>query len=338
MIPRTATAWQTPEWQIALAGAFSSVEELLGYLDLDRSQIPELKTGPSRFGLRVPRGFAALIEKGNPNDPILRQILPIGAEERLQPGFTADPVGDLVTQGRPGLLHKYYGRALLIASEACAVHCRYCFRRHYPYRESTASRGRWQQALDYLHQDRSIEEVILSGGDPLTLSDDRLEALLIQLAAIPHLRRLRIHSRLPVVIPERMTPKLVELLTGGRLDAILVFHINHSAEMSEAFRQRIGPLSSTCITLLNQSVLLAGVNDSADTLAELSHSLFRSGILPYYLHQLDRVQGAAHFEVPDRRALEINCALRARLPGYLMPRLVREKAGELSKIPLGLPC
>ena len=247
-----------------------------------------------------------------------------------------DPVGDLAAQTVPGVLHKYHGRVLLVATGACAVHCRYCFRRHFPYTASNAASRHWQFALRYIQNDQSIKEVILSGGDPLSLSDARLESLAAAVAQIPHVTRLRIHTRLPIVIPERVNNALLNWLGGSRLQPVIVLHANHANEIDEAVSRAIGRLREQRVTLLNQSVLLRGVNDSIQTLVELSEALFNIGVLPYYLHLLDPVQGAAHFDVDHQRALYLIDNVRARLPGYLVPRLVREQPGAPHKIPAEL--
>lgn len=334
MIHRTESVWQTPSWQISLANAFTRVDEFIEYLELDKKLLPEARMAARHFGLKVPRAFAALIEKGNPDDPILRQLLPIGAELARHPAFNRDPVGDLATEQTPGMLHKYHGRLLLVTSGACGTNCRYCFRRHYPYSSSSAGRDQWQHALAYIAAHKEVTEIILSGGDPLALSDTRLAELIQALEEIPHLTRVRIHSRLPVAVPERLTPELLKWFTGSRLTPVLVLHINHSAEISDALGSALLPLREAGTTLLNQSVLLRGVNDSTEQLSELSEALFTNGILPYYLHLLDRVEGATHFEVPEDHAKELHRTLRERLPGYLVPRLVRETAGEKAKLPV----
>lgn len=283
----------------------------------------------------VPRGYAALMEPGNPNDPLLRQVLPVAAEGEIHPGFSADPVGDTTAALAPGLLQKYRGRALLISTPACAIHCRYCFRRHYPYADAALGTGGEAAAIAAIAADPTITEVILSGGDPLMLDDETLAPLIHALSAIPHLDRLRIHTRLPVVLPERVTSALCRLLAGTRFKIVVVIHANHPRELSEAAAQALDRLRGVGAVLLNQSVLLRGINDAPDTLGGLSERLFRCGVLPYYLHLLDRVQGAAHFEVQEREARQLMSALRLRLPGYLVPRLVREEAGTGTKIPIG---
>ncbi len=325
---------QTPPWQRTLAEAFTDLPALLAYLKLDRAPLPAELHAARRFGLRVPKAFADQMQPGDPHDPLLRQVLPLADETVQLPGFTDNPVGDREAEVTPGLLHKYRGRALIVATGACAVHCRYCFRRHYPYASGSASPRQWNAILDYLSAHPEVEEVILSGGDPLMVSDDRLAEWLSQLAALPHLKRLRLHTRLPVVLPERVTPALVELLAAFPLQSLVVIHANHANEISAAVAKSLARLKAAGSTLLNQSVLLKGVNDSAAVLAQLSERLFEAGVLPYYIHQLDRVDGAAHFEVEERRAISLMRSLQGRLPGYLVPKLVREVAGEPSKTPI----
>lgn len=334
IIPRIEPACQISNWQTTLAQAFTQVDQLLEYLQLDNKSLDSDLPHAPAFGLRVPLPFAELIEKGNPDDPILRQLLPCADENLQVAGYSSDPVGDLETEAIPGLLHKYQGRVLLIASGACGIHCRYCFRREYPYGDSVAGRDQWIGALDYINNAIDIDEVILSGGDPLTLSDERLIHLLNELGKIPHLKRLRIHTRLPVVIPERITNTLLASFERSPLQIILVLHINHAAEISPALKRQTSALKKVGVTLLNQSVLLKGVNDSERTLCNLSQGLFDANILPYYLHMLDKVGGAAHFEVSDQQALRLHQAIVAKLPGYLVPRLVREISGKPGKQPL----
>lgn len=334
MIPIKAGARQTPSWQRELARAIVDPAALLRELDLDPGLLPAARAAAVRFPLRVPRGFVARMRKGDPNDPLLRQVLPLAAELEPAPGFVADPVGDHAAQSAPGVLHKYHGRALLIATGVCAVHCRYCFRREFPYAESRAGADEWRPALAYLAGDASVREAILSGGDPLSLSDRRLGALLAELDRIPHLERLRIHSRQPIVLPDRVDDGLLALLARTRLRPILVVHANHPREIDGTVRAALERLAAAGATLLNQSVLLRGVNDDATTLAELSEALFAARVLPYYLHLLDRVCGAAHYEVKETEASAIMKALRRQLPGYLVPRLVRERPGQPAKIPM----
>lgn len=334
MILTKTDSRQVPRWQQELARAITEPAELLRELALDLALLPAARAAAARFPLRVPRGFVARMRQGDPDDPLLRQVLPLAAELSPVPGFMADPVDDQAARAAPGVLHKYHGRVLLIATGACAIHCRYCFRREFPYSENHAGGDSWRPALNYLSQDRSLREVILSGGDPLSLSDRRLGALLAELERIPHLERLRIHSRQPIVLPERVDDGLLDLLARTRLRPILVIHANHPREIDETVRRVLERLAGIGVTLLNQSVLLRGVNDTVPTLVELSEVLFTARVLPYYLHLLDRVQGAAHYEVNETEASTIMEVLRQRLPGYLVPRLVREQPGQLAKTPL----
>jgi EF-P beta-lysylation protein EpmB len=303
-------------------------------LGLDPALIEGAAPAFEQFPLRVPRSFVAKMRRGDPRDPLLLQVLPLAAETRAVPGFVLDPVGELASRATQGVLHKYAGRALLISTGACAVHCRYCFRRHFPYEQQSALAAGWEGALHHLRSDASISEVILSGGDPLSLSDRRLQQLSDGIQAIPHIRRLRLHTRYPLVLPERVDRGLLEWLAGVRLQKIVIIHANHPRELDESTRQACRDLRDAGATLFNQAVLLAGVNDAVDTLAELSEALFACGVLPYYLHVLDRVQGAAHFEVSEPVALQLHAQLAARLPGYLVPKLVREVAGAPAKTQL----
>jgi EF-P beta-lysylation protein EpmB len=322
-----------PRWQRELAEAVRDPAELLALLGLDAALLPAAERAAAQFPLRVPRAFIARMRRGDAGDPLLRQVLPLGTELETAPGFIADPVGDGQALHAGGVLHKYHGRVLLVVTGACAVHCRYCFRRHFPYAESNASADRWEAAVAYIRSRPEISEVILSGGDPLVLNDRRLSELAGALADIPHLRRVRIHSRLPVVLPNRVDDGMLDWLTGTRLTPVLVMHANHPQEIDDAVAAAAGRLRARGVLLLNQAVLLAGINDDAGVLAALSERLFDIGVQPYYLHALDRVQGAAHFE--STTSLEaLMRSLRSRLPGYLVPRLVREEAGQPSKTPL----
>jgi EF-P beta-lysylation protein EpmB len=321
-------------WQQALREAVHDPAELLRLLALDAVLLPAAQRAAAAFPLRVPRGFVARMRRGDPADPLLRQVLPLDAELAPAPGYGSDPVGELAAMTVPGLLHKYRGRALLVTTGACAVHCRYCFRRHFPYGEANPAPGQWERALDYLAGDPTLTEVILSGGDPLVLPDERLAGLARALERIPHLRRLRVHTRLPVVLPERVDGPLLDWLCGTRLQPVVVIHANHAAELDDAVRAALHALRARGVSLLNQAVLLRGVNDSVAAQAALSEALFAAGVLPYYLHALDPVAGAAHFAVPDAVARTLHAALRTRLPGYLVPRLVREVPGAPAKLPL----
>lgn len=334
MIPRTGKNCQTVSWNEALATAFTCPEMLIDHLKLDRSLLPAAQKAASQFGLRVPFSYVAQMEKGNPRDPLLLQVLPLGAELLHQPGFITDPVGDFNATACSGLLHKYHGRALMITTGICAINCRYCFRRHFPYQESSAHLDHWAAAIRYLKEDTSINEIILSGGEPLMLTDPKLAKLILTLEAIPHLLRLRIHTRMPVIIPQRITDNLLDMLENTHLQSIIVIHSNHPNELSPEVQQALRQLRSRNVTLLNQSVLLKGINNNLETQIELCESLFRTGTLPYYLHMLDPVQGAAHFEVSQEEAITLHQGLLRKLPGYLVPRLVRELSGSPAKTPV----
>jgi len=271
----------------------------------------------------------------DPQDPLLRQVLPLAEELWSPPGFSTDPVGEQAAVHTPGLLRKYQGRALLLLTSACAIHCRHCFRRHFPYREASAQPDRAAGAIRRLAEDHSIREVILSGGDPLMLDDNPLAILIGKLGEIPHLKRLRLHTRLPIVLPSRVTERLCYILSTSRLQPVVVVHTNHARELGAAARSALEGLRNAGVLLLNQSVLLRGVNDSAHRLAALSEALFECAAVPYYLHLLDRVLGAAHFELDETTAVQILDQLRTLLPGYLVPRLVKEIAGKPYKIAIG---
>jgi len=318
-------------WQRELACAIRDPAALLAALELDPALLPAAQAAARTFPLRVPRGYVARMRRGDPADPLLRQILPLAAEADVVAGFAHDPVGDLAAMTVPGLLHKYRGRVLLTTTGACAVHCRYCFRRHFPYDHANPARAGWQQALEYIAGDATIDEVILSGGDPLVLADEKLSELCRRLAEIAHVRRVRFHTRLPIVLPERVTASLLAAIRPVRWASVVVVHANHANEMDDDVGAALDALRRAGHTVLNQSVLLRGVNDDLDALCALSMRLFDAGALPYYLHLLDRVQGAAHFDVDGETATALHLAMRARLPGYLVPRLVREEAGAPSK-------
>lgn len=323
-----------PNWQAQLAGAIRDPHALCRRLGLDPAWLPGASAGHGLFEVRVPEAYLSRIHPGDPYDPLLRQVLPLEEEQRTSTGFVNDPLAEADHTPRRGLIHKYRGRVLLIASPTCAINCRYCFRRHFPYQENAPSRAQWDATLSYIRDDPSLNEAILSGGDPLAASDRQLAWLAERLEAIPHLKRLRIHTRLPVVIPDRVDDALLGWLSASHLQKVVVLHINHANEIDEAVVAACGRLKAAGITLLNQSVLLRGVNDDVDSLSALSERLFEAGILPYYLHVLDPVAGAAHFDVSDVEARDMVAGLRERLPGFLMPRLVREIPGEASKTPL----
>lgn len=321
-------------WQRQLAEAITDPVELHALLGLPTAEDAD-KAARKLFPLRVPRPFAARMQPGNSADPLLRQVLTARAEFTEAPGFSLDPLAEHQT-ARPGLLHKYGNRVLLIVRGGCAVNCRYCFRRHFPYASETPNRHELAETFAYLRANPQISEVILSGGDPLMAKDDYLAWLIGELAAIPSLTRLRVHTRLPVVIPSRVTNGLLQALTATRLKPVVVVHINHANEIDEPLRAACQRIRGAGIWLLNQAVLLAGVNDSSEALVNLSEALFQADIQPYYLHQLDRVAGVAHFEVSDARARQLMAEVQRRLPGFLVPRLVREIAGEPAKTPLDL--
>lgn len=344
MIPQSRAARQAEtdltltavaSWQQSLADVIRTPQELFDTLELQPGQQPAATLAAMQeFPLRVPREFVARMQPGDWNDPLLQQVLPLGQEMDYQPGFCQDPLEENAANPVPGLIHKYHGRVLLVISGGCAIHCRYCFRRHFPYEQNNPSRRQWQQALDYIRADDSIREVIFSGGDPLVASDRLLAELTAQLSEIPHLTTLRLHSRLPVVIPSRIDDHCLAWLTGHRLRPVMVIHSNHANEIDVDVQRALQRLQQAGVTTLNQTVLLKGINDNEQALAQLSERLFAAGCLPYYLHLLDKVQGAQHFEVSAARAQQLAQALLARLPGYLVPKLVQELPGAASKVPL----
>lgn len=331
MIPAAPTRLQPPGWQQAWREAVRDPRELLALLRLESLSARLSDDAAATFPLRVPHAFVARMRPGDAADPLLRQVLPLDDEDRVVPGFALDAVGDSAAGAGPGVLRKYRGRALLVATGSCAIHCRYCFRRHFPYADENAARDGWRDAIVLLREDPGIDEVILSGGDPLSLSTAKLAQLTDALREIPHLRRLRVHTRLPIVLPTRVDAGLLEWLAALPWPVTVVVHANHASEFDAGVDAAMAGLRAAGATLLNQAVLLRGVNDSVDALAALSERGHAAGVLPYYLHQLDRVRGTAHFEVDDARARSLHQALAARLSGYLVPRLVREVAGDPGK-------
>ncbi|CAD7733407.1 L-lysine 2,3-aminomutase [Xanthomonas hydrangeae] len=332
--PSQPSTLQSPRWQQQWRDAVRDPRELLALLGLDAAAAGISAEAAAQFPLRVPRAFVARMHRGDLHDPLLRQVLPLDAEMRLVPGFGLDAVGDGAAKTADGVIQKYRGRALLIATGSCAVHCRYCFRRHFPYAEETAARDGWREAVAAIAADPGIDEVLLSGGDPLSLATSKLAELTDALAAIGHIKRLRIHSRLPVVLPERVDAPLLAWLRSLPWPVAFVIHANHANEFDTAVDAAMRALREASAQLLNQAVLLRGVNDSVDALAALSERSFAAGVLPYYLHQLDRVAGVAHFEVDDAHARALHTELATRLSGYLVPRLVREIPGDTGKRPL----
>jgi EF-P beta-lysylation protein EpmB len=324
----------TVSWRQEMKDAVRDPVALCELLDLPAEFAQRAIAASQSFSLFAPRPFVARMRPGDTADPLLRQVLPVEAESITATGFTVDPVGDRAAELRPGLIHKYQGRVLMVTTGACAVHCRYCFRRHFPYEETPKSLAAWEPAFDAIAEDSSINEVVLSGGDPLTLVDPLLAQLADRLAEISHVQRLRVHTRLPIVIPQRVTDELLAWLFGTRLTPIMVVHANHHAEIDAAVARALGRLVDAGVPVLNQAVLLRGVNDDVAVLAELCERLVNLRVMPYYLHQMDRVAGAAHFEVPIERGRELVAALQSRLPGYAVPRYVQEIAGEKHKFGL----
>ena len=321
-------AFEEQSWQQQMSAAWRSAPDLL-----IRLGIPPESTavGTSDFPLLAPESFVRRMQPGTLEDPLLKQILPVDLEEQATDGFVADPVGDLASRRVPGLLQKYEGRALLIATGACAVHCRYCFRRNYPYRTEPRTLKDWQPALSAIRMDDSLTEVIFSGGDPLMLSDRRLQELFTAVDDIPHVERIRLHTRLPIVLPARVTSEFINTISQLRTQVVVVVHANHPTEIQADCVDALRILTLSPATVLNQAVLLRGINDSTDTQAELCRRLVNLGVLPYYLHQLDRVSGAAHFETPLSRGQQIVRELRTILPGYAVPRFVQELQGKPGK-------
>ncbi len=323
-------------WQKILQECVTSVDELFQILELPTYLKAGALTANQLFPLKVPRRYLSLIEKANPADPLLRQILPLQEEHTYAKGFSADPLQELCYMNSPGIIQKYQGRLLLTLTGTCAVNCRYCFRRQFPYSAANPSNKHWRDSLSQIQADSELSEIIFSGGDPLIINDKKLAVLLNDLSAIKHIKRLRIHSRIPIFLPERITTQLVETLTHTPLSVILVIHSNHPKELDTYVANSLAILKKSGITLLNQSVLLKGVNDQASILVELSERLFELGVLPYYLHLLDKVNGTAHFDLPAARATDIYQEMLATLPGYLVPKLVRDTPGQSSKTVLSV--
>ncbi|HDY85009.1 hypothetical protein LCGC14_0644440 [marine sediment metagenome] len=331
MIPQSHTLVKKQPWQTALANAIKEPTVLLAQLDLVDALQAIDANAIKNFPLRVPQAYINKMRQGDKNDPLLRQVFPLIDESFDVDNFVADPVGDNLAVTSPGILQKYQGRALLLTTGACAIHCRYCFRRHFPYGDSNPLASQWQQTLDNIAGDLSINEVILSGGDPLSLSDNKLAKLVLDLEKIPHLKRLRIHTRLPVVLPERVDQHLLSWIGSSKLQVVMVIHANHANEIDSLVAQALKELSLAGCQLLNQTVLLKGINDTSQALYDLSERLSEVGVMPYYLHLLDKVSGASHFDVAEQDGIALIAKIRKRLPGYLVPRLVREIQGEASK-------
>lgn len=316
-------------WQKILAQGFSSSTELLEFLGLPSQD--DLHSIEKQFATRVPLSFAKRMQAGNPADPLLLQVLTTTKEAISKIDYLRDPLKENESNPKPGLIHKYQGRVLLTLSGACAINCRYCFRRHFPYNDNNPGRAGWKTVLDYVANDKSIHEVILSGGDPLLVSDKIFAELMQEIAGIPHVDTVRIHSRIPIVLPERINEEFLTILSKSPLNKVMVIHCNHPQELNEETDEVCRQLKQAGCHLLNQSVLLAGINDSVEILAQLSRRLFKAHVLPYYLHLLDKVQGAMHFDMPQEKALSLYGQLQKQVPGYLLPRLVREEPGKASK-------
>ncbi len=317
----------TYNWQQSLAAAMRSPEELFAYLNLPPKYLAAAKQAHNDFPLCVPYEFASKMEKGNIEDPLLKQVLPFEAELKSSENYSRDPVGEISAVSTPGLIQKYTSRALIVTTSACAVNCRYCFRRHFPYQENSLHNTQINHILSQVEQDSNINELILSGGDPLSLNNDRLNLLINRINDMSQIRILRFHTRLPVAIPQRINEGLINTLRTSNKKMVFVLHINHPNELDHKFNLAMKKLAQNNVTLLNQSVLLKDINDSAETLTTLSHKLFEAGILPYYLHLMDKVQGAAHFDLPMQKAIQIMHEIQSALPGYLVPKLVRETSG-----------
>lgn len=315
-------------WQEALSQLITDPKELLTLLELPDDLVDAANHAARLFPLKVTRQFVNRIEKGNVNDPLLKQVLPLALELDEVVGYSQDPLQEAKANPVSGILHKYHGRILVTLTSACAIHCRYCFRRHFPYAENNPGLSGWEKIFSYIEKDETITEVILSGGDPLAVSDKLLKLFSDQLQRISHVKRLRIHTRLPIVLPERITDEFIEWLAQLKLDPVIVVHVNHANEIDNDVKNVLLKLHQAGITLLNQSVLLKGVNDDVATLVNLSETLFAAGVLPYYLHVLDKVQGAAHFDMPLDKARRLHKELATKLPGYLVPRLVQESPNQ----------
>ncbi len=321
-------------WQRSMRDGIATVQELLEIVQVDANRIDAMQPTGGEFPLRVPRSYASRMRKGDAADPLLLQVLPLHAERMDVPGFVFDPLRETDAASH-GVLKKYRGRALLVTTPACPVHCRYCFRRHFPYADQVAAKDRWGPAIRELREMDDVTEVILSGGDPLSLTNRRLQELLRLIENLEPVDTVRFHTRFPIVLPERVDQGLLELLTETRLHTVMVVHCNHANEIDGSVQAALWAVSRTGTRLLNQSVLLRGINDGANRLEALSRALFRCRVLPYYLHLLDPVSDAAHFDVPASRGIELIEGLKRRLPGYLVPRLVREEPDRSCKTIIG---
>ncbi len=321
-------------WQQAMRDCVRDLDTLCSLLQLDRQQLPPLDDVSSAFPLRVPRSYIAAMRVGDPNDPLLRQVLPLQAEQQVMPGYGHDPLEEAAARPVPGVLHKYRSRVLVMPTGACAVHCRYCFRRHFPYQSHGLLAQHWPKILQYIRSQAAVNEVIFSGGDPLLLPDDKLAAYCHDLTEISTIRRLRFHTRIPIVLPERITPELAATFAAAQRPVIMMLHCNHAQALTPRVEAALHLLQSAGVRLYNQAVLLAGVNDSVAAQVDLSERLFECGVQPYYVHALDPVAGTAHFDINTNQAQSLMQAVREALPGWLMPTFVREVPGEMSKTPI----
>ncbi|MEM7027596.1 MAG: EF-P beta-lysylation protein EpmB [Pseudomonadota bacterium] len=333
---KTYTRMQPQSWQNQLASAIKNPRELLNHVGLDANSLGYTQTGIKQFPVRVPLAFASRMQQKNPDDPLLRQVFPYLDEDRVDPAYTFDPLEEKQSLVGPGLLHKYHDRVLMISTSACAIHCRYCFRRHFPYEENRQSKLEWQQRYDYIKSNSDINEVILSGGDPLSLADHKLTDYLHTICQIKHVKRIRIHTRFPIVIPDRITQSLFKTLKRTNKEIIFVLHINHANEIDENVSNSIALMNKLGIMVLNQSVLLKGVNDTTDCLIALSEKLIENRVTPYYLHMLDPVAGTTHFNVSEDEAINLIKTMQNKVSGYLIPKLVRENSDEKSKTAINL--
>lgn len=322
---------QIPLWRQIQRETFTDWKKLVDFLQLDLDSPKARLLTHSSFPLNLPLRLAQKIQKNCWNDPVLIQFLPTTEEEKESPLFVLDPVEDEAFRKTPKLLHKYQARALLLSTSACAMNCRFCFRRNFAY-ETTEKK--FEKELQEIRLDTSLSEILLSGGDPLSLGHTQLESILKELEQIPHVKRIRFHTRFPLGIPERIDADFLKLLGGCEKQIIFVIHCNHAHEFDDTILESLRQIQRLGVIVISQSVLLKGVNDTVEALEELFLLLINNGILPYYLHQLDRVQGAIHFEVPETTGKELIAELQKRLPGYAVPKYVKEEAHKPHKTPI----
>ncbi|MFO1256936.1 MAG: EF-P beta-lysylation protein EpmB [Gammaproteobacteria bacterium] len=334
MIPQIKVKAQSQRpWQNALKTALTDPRALLKALNLSSDAIPWTE---NNFGMKVPLSFVAKMKQGDPNDPLLRQVLPVKFESEQTDGFVPDPLAERLQNPLPGLIHKFKNRVLVIPATRCPIHCRYCFRRHFPYDENNINLSAFDNIADYIAKDNNIHEVILSGGDPLFAPDRYLQSVIEKMTASEHIKILRFHTRFPITVPERIDDSFLTLVKHIKVQVVMVLHCNHPNELCNDIKAAVTLLKAAGVTVLNQSVLLKGINDNAETLIALSHRLFEHGIMPYYINQLDPIENTAHFEVPKEKIKELYADLLSNLPGYLVPRFVQEQAFKPNKIPLSI--